>query len=178
MNPGPCPWCGLDVDAGLTGAKAPLSRRCPCGATAFGAAAADLKTVVDAMVAHYGFQPSSIHGDIYLDEGWLKDFHVEARPGPLGEGVRWHWYKRDLPWAVPAGPMTDSERLKFLVGQAEKFYGLMCDSKNPRFEFREAKEAFEDAIPLARKLGRASEAEALGKRLAYVKAVFKSRFDS
>lgn len=144
---------------------------------AFAAPIGDSKSAVDAMTAYYGVHPSSVHGDIYAGTDWMRDFHVEARQGPVGEGQNWRWFRRDLPWSRPAGPMSDPERLEFLKSQAEKFYGLMYDSRNPRFEYREAKEAFEDAAGLARKLGKTAEAEALEKRLEHVKAVFRSQFE-
>ncbi len=145
---------------------------------AFAAPIGGAKAAVDAMIAYYGVHPSSIHGDLYGATGWLKDFHISARQGPVGEGADWRWFRRDLPWARPAGPMTDPERLEFLKTQAEKFYELMYDSRNPRFEYREAVEAFEDAVGLAHKLGKAAEGETLAKRLEHVKAVYRSQFES
>ena len=40
----------------------------------------------------------------------------------------------------------------------------------------DAKECFYDAISLANKLGLTDEAETLSKRLAHIKAVFRSQF--
>ncbi len=144
---------------------------------AFAAPLGQARIGVDAMIAYYGVHPSSIHGDIYEKADWLRDFHIEMRQGPVGEGQDWRWYRRDLPWSRPAGPMSDPERLEFLKTQAEKFYELMYDSRNPRFEYREAVEAFEDAVGLARKLGQAAQADALEKRLEHVKAVYRSQFE-
>ena len=161
---GACPWCGLTLDAGFAGPPARWCRRCPCGAIALGALAGPSSEVVDALVAHFKISPSRMHGDIYAKTDWLKDFSIETRPGGraagqhAGEEVDWRWFKRELPWEPPAGPMTDGERLAWLKSQGESAYDRMYDSPQPGAEFRRAKEAFEDAVALAGKLGRAAEA--------------------
>ena len=90
--------------------------------------------------------------------------------------MEWRWFKRELPWEPPAGPRTDEEKLAWLKSQGELFYDRMYDSRNPNSEFREAKEAFEDAVVLARRLGRDGEAADLEERLEHVRAVFRSQF--
>jgi hypothetical protein len=53
----------------------------------------------------------------------------------------------------------------------------MYDSRNPRAEFRQAKEAFEDALALAGRMGRKAEESEIAERLRHVKAVFLKQFD-
>ncbi|MBI5624602.1 MAG: hypothetical protein HY924_12555 [Elusimicrobia bacterium] len=176
-----CPFCGLAVDAGISGCLLPWALRCPCGAVAFGSP--DPAKAVDAMIAHYGVCASAGHGDVHASTGWMKDFHIRTEDGgrsvemPGSVIVAWRWFLRELPWEKPAGPMSDRDRLEWLTKQAEKFYELMYDSTRPGFEFRESKEAFEDAITLAWKLGLGDEAERLTKRLAHVKAVYAKQFE-
>jgi hypothetical protein len=137
---------------------------------------------MDALLACYGISPSAMHGDIYAQTQWLKDFSIQSRPGgrgaagPAGEAVEWTWFKRELPGQPPAGPMSDEARLAWLKSQGETCYDRMYDSRNPAAEFRQAKEAFEDAIALARKLARAQEAAALAARLEHIRKVFFSQF--
>jgi hypothetical protein len=178
---GVCPWCGLTVDAGFSKPPARWSRRCPCGAVALGAPAGSHETI-DAMIVCYGISPSLMHGDIYAQTDWLRDFSIETRPGgrgasgQAGEVSDWTWFKRELPWQPPAGPMTDEARLTWLKSQGEAFYDRMYDSRNPDSEFRQAKEAFEGAIALARRLGRTETAAELAARLEHVRQVFRSQF--
>lgn len=177
---GTCPWCGLAVDAGLKAPAVPASRRCPCGAVAF--AAAKLGEAVAAAIKHYGISPSAIHGDIHAGTDWMKDFSIAHKEGgrgvasPQAPVVSWHWFLRKLPWDKPAGPMTDRESLDWLTSQGEKFYDLMYESRRPSNEYREAKEAFQDAIAMARKMGLAEEAERLAKRLAHIRDVYIRQF--
>lgn len=172
---GPCPWCKLLVDAGFSKPPLARSRRCPCGAIALGSSQGR-KEAIDAMVAWYGIVPSKIHGDIYAQNDWLKDFYIQTRPGDPAAGVDWSWFKRELPWEPPAGPMRDEERLAWLEAQGEKNYDLMYDSQRPDTEYRRAKEAFEDAIALAHKMGREGKADQLEARLTHIKEVFRSQF--
>lgn len=95
---------------------------------------------------------------------WLADFHIERRSGRPG----WTWLLRKLPWEAASGAMTDAERLKRLAAQAEDFYERFYDSRAPRADFREAEEAFESAIELARRLGRPDEARRLEDRLKHL----------
>ncbi|MFA6316839.1 MAG: hypothetical protein WC943_05415 [Elusimicrobiota bacterium] len=175
-----CPFCGLNVDAGLAGCLVPWSLRCPCGAIALGSTR--LADVTLAMIKHYGICPSRDHGDVHAGTDWLRDFHIQTKDGGRSVEmkdstiVNWRWFLRRLPWEKPAGPMTDRERLEWLTKSAEKFYELMYDSRGPNFEFRESKEAFEDAITLAWNLGLGEEAERLTKRLTHVKAVYTKQF--
>jgi hypothetical protein len=179
---GVCPWCGLTVDAGFAQAPSPWSRRCPCGALALGAPAGSPRAIIDAMIACYGIQPSNLHGDIYAQTGWLADFSIQTRPGgrdaggTAAETATWSWFKRELPWEPPAGPMTDEQRLAWLKSQGETCYDRMYDSRSPSSEFRLAQEAFADAIALATRMGRAAEAAELARRLEHVRAVFASQF--
>jgi hypothetical protein len=52
----------------------------------------------------------------------------------------------------------------------------MYDSRYPTGEYANAKDAFRDAIALAHELGDTATVERLEKRLAHVKAVFRSQF--
>jgi len=58
----------------------------------------------------------------------------------------------------------------------EAYYEAMYDSRYPTGEYANAKDAFADAITLARQLGEAAIAERLEARLAHIKAVFRSQF--
>jgi len=180
---GECPWCGLGLDVGIKTASTPLRRRCACGAVAFGAPRGDEAKIIDAMIAYYQISPSAELRGKRGDWGWLKDFFIEAQEGGWSDEadraspVRWRWFKRSLPWEPPAGPMTDEERLAWLKSQGEKFYDMMYDSRNPGHEYRETKEFFEEAVSLARRMGREAEAAELEKRFEHIKAVFRSQFN-
>jgi hypothetical protein len=72
--------------------------------------------------------------------------------------------------------LAQLERLKAL---GEKAYDDMYEAHSPSGAtvcYSDAKECFYDAISLANKLGLIDEAEALSKRLAHIKAVFRSQF--
>ena len=61
----------------------------------------------------------------------------------------------------------------------ERAYTLMYDAVSPTAaagHYSDAKEAFNDAIRLAREAGRPQDVERLEKRLAHIKAVFRSQF--
>ena len=75
--------------------------------------------------------------------------------------------------------MTDEAHLRRLEELAEAAYDQMYDAGSPRGAaafYSDAKETFADAIALARQLGRREDVERLEKRLAHVKAVFRSQF--
>ena len=69
-----------------------------------------------------------------------------------------------------------TSRLQELEALAERYYDAMYDSRYPTGEYANAKDAFRDAVALARELGDTETAERLSKRLAHVKAVFRSQF--
>jgi hypothetical protein len=72
--------------------------------------------------------------------------------------------------------LVQLERLKAL---GEKAYDDMYEAHSPSDAtacYSDAKERFYDAISLANKLGLTDEAEALSKRLAHIKVVFRSQF--
>jgi hypothetical protein len=76
---------------------------------------------------------------------------------------------------------TDEElnrnRLRQLTALGEKYYDQMYESgRGANGCYSSAKDAFYDAIGLANELGMKEEAEALSKRLAHIKAVFRSQF--
>jgi hypothetical protein len=79
-----------------------------------------------------------------------------------------------------ADPKIDFRlRLAVLERAAEKSYDLMYDARSPSdatMHYSDAKEALYDAIGIARRAGFAETAERLEKRLAYIKAVFRSQF--
>jgi hypothetical protein len=70
----------------------------------------------------------------------------------------------------PLDGLPELERL------AEAYYDAMYDSRYPAGEYANAKDAFRDAIALARELGDTKAVERLEARLAHVKAVFRSQF--
>jgi len=71
------------------------------------------------------------------------------------------------------------EQLAHLKAMGEKAYDAMYEAHSPSGAtacYSDAKECFYDAIGLARRLGLDDEFEALTKRLAHIKAVFRSQF--
>ena len=69
-----------------------------------------------------------------------------------------------------------ASQLQELEALAERYYDAMYDSRSPTGDYASAKDAFQDAIALARELGDTATAERLEARLAHVKAVFRSQF--
>jgi len=71
------------------------------------------------------------------------------------------------------------EQLAHLTAMGEKAYGDMYEAHPPSAAtvcYSDAKECYYDAIGLARRLGLTAEVQALEKRLAHIKAVFRSQF--
>ena len=66
--------------------------------------------------------------------------------------------------------------LEHLKAEAEKAYDGMYDSRYPTGDYADAKDWFLESIKYAGENGFTEEAEALEKRLAHVKAVFRSQF--
>ncbi|MFA5140515.1 MAG: hypothetical protein WC728_14895 [Elusimicrobiota bacterium] len=160
---GACPWCGLDIDVWSENPRLPWSRRCSCGAIALGAPEGEQNWVIDAMALYYAISPGREGAALYGDLAWLAEFYIKTEEGGRSfdasakKDVFWRWFKRELPWERPTGPMTNEERLAWLESQGEAFRG--------RRAFREAREAFEEAIVLARGLGWEDKAGKLEKRL-------------
>ena len=74
---------------------------------------------------------------------------------------------------------TSLKQLEHLKAMGEKAYDDMYEahsSSSATAFYSDAKECYYDAIGLARRLGLNEEAEALEKRLAHIKAVFRSQF--
>lgn len=81
--------------------------------------------------------------------------------------------------ADEAGRTSDLEQLAHLKAMAEKAYDDMYEARSSSAAtaaYSDAKECFTDAIGLARQLELKEEVEALEKRLAHIKAVFRSQF--
>jgi len=80
----------------------------------------------------------------------------------------------------PAGPDQETrQRLAALERAAESAYDLMYDARSPSdatAQYSNAKEALYTAIGEARRSGDEAAAERLSKRLAHIKAVFRSQF--
>ena len=75
--------------------------------------------------------------------------------------------------------MTDEERLPWLEAQAEEAVAGMYDARasgDATACYSNAKEAFHDAIAVARRLGRTEDADRLAERLLHIKTVFRSQF--
>lgn len=73
------------------------------------------------------------------------------------------------------------EQLEKLKAEGEKNYDELYETHSDYDAtvcYSGAKEAFYDAISLAAQLGLDDEAAALHKRLAHIKAVFRSQFSS
>ena len=74
---------------------------------------------------------------------------------------------------------ADREHLARLVALGEKAYDQMYevhDQSSATACYCDAKEAYYDAIGLARRLGLSDEVEKLEKRLEHIKAVYRSQF--
>ena len=72
--------------------------------------------------------------------------------------------------------MTGPEHLRELERLGEAYYDMMYGSRYPAGEYANAKDAFRDAIALARELGETETVERLEARLTHIKAVFRSQF--
>jgi hypothetical protein len=68
------------------------------------------------------------------------------------------------------------EHLRKLEQLGETHYGAMYETRSPTGEYANAKDAFSDAIALARQLGEGETVKRLEARLAHIKAVFRSQF--
>jgi Arc/MetJ-type ribon-helix-helix transcriptional regulator len=68
------------------------------------------------------------------------------------------------------------EHMRALERLGEQYYDAMYDSRFPTGEYASAKDAFRDAIALARQLGETEIEKRLEARLAHIKAVFRSQF--
>ena len=73
-------------------------------------------------------------------------------------------------------PAEPRQRLLELERVGEAHYDTMYDSRNPTADYASAKDAFRDAIVLARQLGEAETEKRLEARLLHIKAVFRSQF--
>src|SRR5438552_2349364 len=76
--------------------------------------------------------------------------------------------------SIEEGKVDPNERLGELERLGEAYYDAMYDSRYPTGEYADAKDAFRDAIALARELGDTKTVERLEARLAHIKAVFRS----
>jgi hypothetical protein len=63
-----------------------------------------------------------------------------------------------------------------LEKMGEEAYDRMYDARRPQDEWRDAREAFSEAIRHARKAGLKAEAERLQKRLDHIRAVYTHQF--
>jgi hypothetical protein len=74
----------------------------------------------------------------------------------------------------------DEARLRWLEAQAEDAYERMYDAgfSGAAVCYSDAKDFLYEAIGLARQLGKPTEVERLSRRLAHIKAVFRSQFTS
>lgn len=67
-------------------------------------------------------------------------------------------------------------RVLNLEQMGEQAYDRMYDARRPQDEWRDAREAFSEAIYLAEKAGLKAEAERLQKRLDHIRAVYTHQF--
>jgi hypothetical protein len=71
------------------------------------------------------------------------------------------------------------ERLRFFKAEAEEAYRRMYDARagsDLAARYSDTKEAFHEAITLARRLGLTLETKRLEKRLAEIKTIYRSQF--
>ena len=68
------------------------------------------------------------------------------------------------------------EHLRKLERLGEAHYDAMYETSSPSGEYANAKDAFSEAIALARELGESETVKRLEARLAHIKAVFRSQF--
>ena len=73
-------------------------------------------------------------------------------------------------------PLDPHERLQELERLGEKYYEAMYETRYPAGEYANAKDAFHDAIALAKQLGETEIEKRLEARLAHIKAVYRSQF--
>jgi hypothetical protein len=81
--------------------------------------------------------------------------------------------------ADDADRKAELEQLAHLKAMGEKAYDDMYEAHSPsdaNARYSDAKECYYDAIGLANQLGLKDEADGLNKRLAHIKAVFRSQF--
>lgn len=72
--------------------------------------------------------------------------------------------------------MDPHERLRELERLGEAYYDAMYETRYPSGEYANAKDAFADAIALARQLGESETEKRLETRLAHIKVVYRSQF--
>jgi hypothetical protein len=63
-----------------------------------------------------------------------------------------------------------------LERMGEEAYDRMYDARRPQDDWRDAREAFSEAIHLAEKAGLTVEAQRLQKRLDHIRAVYTHQF--
>ncbi len=71
------------------------------------------------------------------------------------------------------------ERLRVFEAEAEEAYGRMYDARigsDLAARYSDTKEAFHEAIAVARRLGLTRETKRLEKRLAEIKTIYRSQF--
>jgi hypothetical protein len=71
------------------------------------------------------------------------------------------------------------ERLRFFEAEAEEAYVRMYDARTGSdlaARYSDTKEAFHEAIAVARRLGLTRETKRLEKRLAEIKTIYRSQF--
>jgi len=77
----------------------------------------------------------------------------------------------------PSDDELNRNKLRKLIALGEKYYDQMYESgRGANSCYRNAKDAFYDAIGLANELGLKEESASLSKRLEHIKAVFRSQF--
>jgi hypothetical protein len=107
-----------------------------------------------------------------------------SRPEPRGflDLMAWAGTPPGGLWSDHLAPLLGFEaQLRWLEQQAELAYDAMYDAPPGAAlagRYSDAKEFLYDAIALAQQLGHAATAERLSKRLAHIKAVFRSQFSS
>ena len=67
-------------------------------------------------------------------------------------------------------------RVSLLERMGEEAYDKMYDARRPQDDWRDAREAFSEAIYLAEKAGLLAEAQRLQKRLDHIRSVYTHQF--
>jgi hypothetical protein len=86
------------------------------------------------------------------------------------------FYTPSAPPAPPPATSKEEQLLKEKETQAEAEYTALYESTAYTARYSETKEAFHDAIALARKLGREADVKRLEERLQTIKEIFRRQF--
>jgi hypothetical protein len=79
-------------------------------------------------------------------------------------------------WPFGRGRKEALEHISVLERMGEEAYDAMYDARRPQDDFRDAREAFSEAIHAAEKAGLKREARRLRDRWEHIRAVYTHQF--